>query len=174
MRKEKRDLLKQLALAEKENRAAKTQLEEVLTERTLLVKRLECATKEIKMNTKSKKVTLNKLDEALENMEKLKQRFDQVSRDKVILEDKLQVLEQEYNQLKHNPLECPFPMKADMAEQNKKEHAVDKNESGDNFGIIPPDQVCISNLNIKKKLKETFNGVETPILMLYLGSTRRF
>lgn len=141
--KEKRDLHKKLSVAQKENHAAKQQLEEVLSERSLLIKRLEVATKEVKFNTKTKKSTLAKLEEALGNMEKLKLKLDQVSRDKEILEDKLHVLEKEYNQLKDQ--DYIFSLNEEpVMENDLKEHAIDKQDCGDHVTYHTSSQVSRS------------------------------
>lgn len=73
---EKKELVKELAVAQKENRAAKQQLEELLQEKTALVKKLENATKEFKCNTKTKKVALAKLEEVTNNVEDLRWNID--------------------------------------------------------------------------------------------------
>ncbi|KAG5872140.1 hypothetical protein JTB14_003478 [Gonioctena quinquepunctata] len=97
--KEKKELSKSLAVTQKENRAAKQQLEELLQEKGVLIKKLENATKEFKSNIKSKKLALAKLEEVTSNVENLKQQLEQVTRDKEILENKLKVLEKEYEKL---------------------------------------------------------------------------
>lgn len=74
---EKKELVKELAVAQKENRAAKQQLEELLQEKTALVKKLENATKEFKCNTKTKKVALAKLEEVTNNVEDLRWNIDE-------------------------------------------------------------------------------------------------
>lgn len=65
----------------------------------MLVKRLENATKEYKCNTKTKKFALAKLEEATAAVDDLKQQLEQVTRDKEILENKLRMLECEYEKL---------------------------------------------------------------------------
>ncbi|KAK9722780.1 hypothetical protein QE152_g19515 [Popillia japonica] len=85
---EKRELMKQSNSVSKENRSLKMQIDEMLEERTLLIRRLECATKEMKNATKNKKATIAKLDEAVSNAESLKTNLEQIKRDKTSLEDK--------------------------------------------------------------------------------------
>lgn len=103
--KEKRELSKQLAIASKENRGAKQQIEELLTEKAQLLKRLENATKEFKANTKTKKLTLEKLEEADNAIDCLKQQLAQVIRDKEILEQKLCIMQDEYENIRQNEKE---------------------------------------------------------------------
>lgn len=97
---EKRELMKQSNSVSKENRSLKMQIDEMLEERTLLIRRLECATKEMKNATKNKKATIAKLDEAVSNAESLKTNLEQIKRDKTSLEDKVIVLDAEYRRLK--------------------------------------------------------------------------
>lgn len=63
------------------------------------MKRLENATKEFKCNTKTKKFALAKLEETTAAVDDLKQQLEQVTRDKEILENKLRMLECEYEKL---------------------------------------------------------------------------
>lgn len=98
--KEKRELTRQFNGITKENRSLKGQIDEMIEERTLLIKRLECATKEMKNATKNKKTTVAKLDEAMANAESLKTNLEQIKRDKTLLEDKLIILDAEYRRLK--------------------------------------------------------------------------
>ncbi|XP_072389910.1 uncharacterized protein [Diabrotica undecimpunctata] len=97
--KEKKELVRQLTMIQKENRVAKQQIEELVQEKSMLFKKLESATKDIKSNTKSKKAALTKLEEMSVGYEKLKQELEQVTRDKAILENKLKVLQGEYEKL---------------------------------------------------------------------------
>lgn len=97
---EKRDLYRQLTIAQKENRGAKQQLGELLAEKSLLVKRLECASREFKLNTKSKKAALARLEEAQTTIARLKQEVERVTTEKEILENKFKVLDAEYKSLK--------------------------------------------------------------------------
>lgn len=123
--KEKKSLTKQLAVAQKESKTARDQLEEILREKSSLLERLENATREIKASTKCKKETLARLEEALANSDKLKQKYDQISRDKEILEDKLKVLEKDFNILKQQ--------RFNESSTRSREHAVDRNECGDHL-----------------------------------------
>ncbi|KAL1494610.1 hypothetical protein ABEB36_010181 [Hypothenemus hampei] len=97
--KEKKEISKQLCVAQKENRAAKEQLEELLQEKNSLLKKLDSATKDFKSNTKTKKFALAKLEKVTNNVEELRKKLEQVSRDKEILDKKLKLLENEYNKL---------------------------------------------------------------------------
>lgn len=69
-----------------------------------LLKRLESATKELRINTKTKKTALTKLEEATTNVDNLKQELEQLTRDKEILESKMKVLQEEYEKLQERAL----------------------------------------------------------------------
>ncbi|XP_057657075.1 uncharacterized protein LOC130894343 isoform X2 [Diorhabda carinulata] len=97
--KEKKDINKQLLAIQKDNKTARQQIEELIQEKGMLLKKLEIATKDIKSNTKSKKAVMTKLEELTISSETLKQELEQVSRDKNILENKLKVLQGEYEKL---------------------------------------------------------------------------
>ncbi|XP_017774448.1 PREDICTED: uncharacterized protein LOC108561143 [Nicrophorus vespilloides] len=94
--KEKRELMKQLSVANKENKYTKQQLDDILNDRALLIKRLESATKEIKMNTATKQMTLEKLEEAFMFSNQMKDKMSVISREKDHLENKLKKLESQY------------------------------------------------------------------------------
>lgn len=69
-----------------------------------LLKRLENATKELRTNTKSKKVTLAKLEEVTTTSDNLNRELEQMTRDKEILESKMKVLQGEYEKLQQRVL----------------------------------------------------------------------
>lgn len=129
--KEKRELSKQLAISHKENRGAKQQIEELLAEKTQLLKRLENATKEFKVNTKVKKMTLGRLEEAESVIDDLKQQLQQAIRDKEILEGKLAVMQQEYERLRQGKDGSFVSNNLEEEEEyfyKHKEHAIDQSE----------------------------------------------
>lgn len=97
--KDKRELSNKISSINKENKTAKQQIEELITEKNCLNKRLENASKEIKNSIKTKKITLEKLEESLITIETLKKKLEQMSRDKNIIENKFTILESEYKQL---------------------------------------------------------------------------
>ncbi|XP_044755406.1 NF-kappa-B essential modulator-like isoform X2 [Coccinella septempunctata] len=97
--KEKRDLNKRLNVSLKENNVAKTQIEELMEEKKALQKRLDNVTKESRLNTKTKKIALAKLEEISASVEDLKGQLEQVTRDKEILQGKLRVLKNEYEKM---------------------------------------------------------------------------
>lgn len=139
--KEKRELSKQLAIAHKENRAAKQQLEEMLAERAMLLKRLENATKEFKANTKAKKATLGKLEEAEATIEVLKQQLEQMTRDKEVLERKFGVLQEEYERLKHtkeqyNNIVGDNAIDQEAFQYENREHVIDKSEGSTEIASV--------------------------------------
>lgn len=157
--KDKRELAKQLTMTQKENRAAKQQLEELLQEKFLLHQRLENATTEFKNNTKSKKVALAKLEEVtcktffnlflpmtfyfLGNVENLKRQLEQVSRDKEILENKLSILQKEYEKLQERVLLYQsaaetdvYPPERDTNQEYLKDMDKEKQESNDNSLMV--------------------------------------
>ncbi|CAH1154282.1 unnamed protein product [Phaedon cochleariae] len=121
---EKKELSKQLTVAQKENRAAKQQMEELLQEKGVLIKKLENATKEFKSNIKTKKYALAKLEEVTTNVDNLKQQLQQVSRDKEILENKLKVLESEYEKLQER-----FILSNQTNFSGSQEHAAERDMS---------------------------------------------
>ncbi|KAF2898381.1 hypothetical protein ILUMI_07784 [Ignelater luminosus] len=125
---EKRDLYRQLTIAQKENRAAKQQLEELLAEKSLLVKRLECASREFKLNTKSKRTALAKLEEAQATIARLKQEMEKVMCEKEIIENKFKILDAEHKSLKER-LEKFEPPSQDTFISNKVTEP--KRETGD-------------------------------------------
>lgn len=100
--KEKREICGQLLVAQKENRAAKQQLEELLTEKTLLLKRLECAFKVFKYNRKTKKAALSKLEEAQSTIGSLRQQLETTTAEKISLKNKIRILEADYKLLKES------------------------------------------------------------------------
>lgn len=69
-----------------------------------LLKRLDTATKELRSNTKSKKMALSKLEEATTTSDNLKKELEQMTRDKEILESKMKVLQDEYEKLQKRVL----------------------------------------------------------------------
>lgn len=129
--KEKRELNRQLVISQKENRAAKQQLEEIATEKAGILDRLDSATKEIRVNTKTKKNTLDKLEEALHTIDKLNKKLEQVSRDKEIIENKFKILDAEYKQMQEKT-DCYFMRNFDIQEPERdKENSIMSKESGD-------------------------------------------
>lgn len=90
---EKRDLCRQLVTLQKENRSAKQQLEGLIDEKELLLKRLHCASKEFRDNTKSRKLALAKLEEAEVIITELKEQLKLATSEKDILEQKIKILD---------------------------------------------------------------------------------
>ncbi|XP_060529538.1 uncharacterized protein LOC132703978 isoform X2 [Cylas formicarius] len=161
---EKKELSKQLALAQKENRAAKQQLEELVEEKSALVKKLETATREFKNNTKSKKAALGKLEEATENAEKLRLQLEQVSRDKEILEKKLGLLENEYTKLHERFIDSQRTV-VSTVDENVPER--DRDRDKDSQFIQNPFQALASvsqteldMKNIQQKIKQLEKNLE--------------
>lgn len=97
--KERKELSRHLELIYKENSAAKEQLKQLVDEKTILLKRLENVTKELKLSTTTKKVALARVEEVTENFDKLQCQLEQIKRDKEIAEDKFHLLEVEYIKL---------------------------------------------------------------------------
>lgn len=60
---------------------------------------MDSTTRDFKASTKAKKFALAKLEETTSTVDNLKQQLEQVTRDKEILENKLKVLEGEYEKL---------------------------------------------------------------------------
>lgn len=126
---EKRELSKQLAIAHKENRAAKQQLEELLCEKTCFLKKLETATKQLKTNNKTKKLAFAKLEESQAVIASLKQQLEKVLKEKHALERKIISLEEELDRLNAEVDIDNIPVKSSSSEPEKKdskEHAVDQ------------------------------------------------
>lgn len=65
----------------------------------IFIKKLETVNKEIKNNTKSKKLNLAKMEELSNNADNLKLQLEQMTRDKDILENKLKLLKEEHERL---------------------------------------------------------------------------
>lgn len=126
---EKRELSKQLAIAHKENRAAKQQLDELLSEKTGFLRKLETATKQLKANNKTKKLAFVKLEESQTLIANLKQQLDEVLREKNELERKIISLEEEIDRLKVD-LEInnisKNSLNGESDRRGSKEHAVDQ------------------------------------------------
>lgn len=126
---EKRELSKQLAIANKENRAAKQQLDELLSEKTNFLRKLETATKQLKANNKTKKLAFVKLEESQTLIANLKQQLDEVSKEKEELERKIISLEEEIDRLKVEVEINNISKKSLNGEPDRKsskEHAVDQ------------------------------------------------
>lgn len=127
--KEKRELSKQLAIAHKENRAAKQQLDELLSEKTCFLRKLETATKQLKANYKTKKLAFVKLEESQTVIANLKQQLGEALKEKEMLEGKIITLEEEIGRLKMELEVNNIPKKSSDFEADRidsKEHAVDQ------------------------------------------------
>ena len=96
---EKFELLKHLDAVQKENKNYKSQIKEMLEERTLLIRRLDSVTQEIMINTRSKRKEAAKLEQALLSADKFKNDFEKMSKDNVVLERKIRALEVNYGKL---------------------------------------------------------------------------
>ncbi|XP_018322026.1 intracellular protein transport protein USO1-like isoform X1 [Agrilus planipennis] len=93
--KERRELAKQLTVARKENRTLKNQLEELISEKGMLLKRLESAAREFKVNIKSKKAAMERLEQAECQIQTLTEQLDFSNKQKEILDRQLKQMEQE-------------------------------------------------------------------------------
>lgn len=100
--KEKRELTAKVAILSKENKSTKRQVEEMVGEKLTINKRLECATKELKDQLKSKKDYLEKQEESLVTIKTLKTRIEQLTKDKDAVVKKHDTLESEYHNLLSN------------------------------------------------------------------------
>ncbi|KAF5272196.1 hypothetical protein FQA39_LY01278 [Lamprigera yunnana] len=97
---EKRELARKLKTANRETHAARNQVEQLLSEKCSLLERLQCATKEFRENTKSKKNALAKLEKSQGNVTALMQELDKLKAEKANLEIKIKEIDMENRQLK--------------------------------------------------------------------------
>ncbi|KAF5282351.1 hypothetical protein FQR65_LT14340 [Abscondita terminalis] len=97
---EKRELCKKLNAINKESTTARQQVDQLLNEKCSLLERLDCASKEFKQNTKSKKAALAKLEESQANVALLMKEVERYQTEKSELENRFKQLDIENQQLK--------------------------------------------------------------------------
>ncbi|CAH1142527.1 unnamed protein product [Phyllotreta striolata] len=99
LQKSKKELSKQLATAQHENKVAKQEIQELVEDRDILLKKVDMLNKEMTTNKKCKKLSLDQMEKLATNAENLKKQLQQVTRDKEILEKKLKLLQEAYERL---------------------------------------------------------------------------